>query len=208
MCKPRASSHTFTDIIAPAPLQRQLFAMHPHGPPALTAPSRHRLPSLVPQPISAPNRTIEPFSVIRAFIAPARRNQKLVAPLDLIATKAVCSPRFVRAVARTARRSRARRSSVPPAAAARSLMNELMSAISFSTAQWHQNFKFLVLQASFVPSLISPLQFPVPKDSFALQTPLSHQPVLSAAFVQQTPRLPRLARTISTPQQASERVSL
>jgi hypothetical protein len=87
-------------------------------------------------------------------------------------------------------------------------MNELMSAISFSTAQWHQNFKFLVLQASFVPSLISPLQFPVPKDSFALQTPLSHQPVLSAAFVQQTPRLPRLARTISTPQQASERVSL
>ena len=126
MCRSRASSHTFTDITAPAPLQRQLFAMHPHSPQALTAPSRHRLPSLVPQQISAPNRTIEPFFAIRAFIAPARRNQKLVAPLVLIAAKAVCSPRFV----------------------------------------------------------------------------------LSAAFVQQTPHLPRLVQTISTPQQVSEHVSL
>ena len=117
------------------------------------------------------------------------------------APKAASSPRFARAAALTARHNHACQSSVRPAAAARSLMNELTSAISFFIARLLLNLKFLVLLATFVPSLISPLQCPVRKVSFAPQTSPSRHRALSAAFVHRTLLFLHLVQMTSTPQQ-------
>jgi hypothetical protein len=124
------------------------------------------------------------------------------------APKAASSPRFARAAALTARHNHACQSSVRPAAAARSLMNELTSAISFFIARLLLNLKFLVLLATFVPSLISPLQCPVRKVSFAPQTSLSHRLVHSAASAPQTLPFLRPVQLMSTPHQVREDVAI